>query len=901
MKPPPGVPADRPPPTSPPPADAKQEDSAGKLTATSVFGQSQNIQQGASPDGQELVVATSPAGSPDHERSPPGAPKGRKPPASPPPGYTVKSPTSPGSPTLSATGRPSPPGSPPPPLAQPVVTSPGTEISLASKEPTSDSEDEAEKKDVHIIEVPESTGPLLPGRLSVKCISAEAVWKAGSTPQRPTKVDACIKAILGDAKQSVIRRSVTHRNCGNSPNFKEEVLTFDLTDPTVFLSSEGSGLPLTFELMDDGAWGEELLGHITLNVQRFLAPTAVGKWSKETVPLTPEINNTIGLAPIVYLEIMYEVSLVGMLVVTVEEGRGLAMGNNTASSDRTHPYVALEMGDEYRKRSLSVQDGGSNPNWRGEEIVLWIDRSNWVKDLTFKCMREDPGIHKCIGTRTMSVLPFMRTRSDIGADVVVELDSEGDEDRGKEGQGQLMVHITFLPAGSLTVRCDSGRGLKKTGGVGAAAGARQDPYVVLSAEGQAASLTRRTQVDKDGGSEPNWGGEILNLDIVDHYILHIEVINHDIMGRDEPMGVIDYSLLQVFMRGSIEEWVPLKTSTDPNSGPAGEVKLAFHFEGPTGIAYPQYRPGIDSFDDSRRTQAQHASEEGEAEKKEVVACEFTDDEIKSAFKFLDLDKNNFIGAAEIRHILICMGELITDDEIDTMITMVDSDGDGQVSYEEFHALVTDPNLGEEGGTAGPQGNKQNEAAMVQESLEHQRMVLEKKTLLEEFVRETELALGEVEIIVERLRTLNGGRGAKSVVDFDTWIDLIGTESTGQYRKLFKLYSVAPVGEPDAIDIREFLLGAFNFIEMDKSKRMRFIFDMYDEDRSGFLSMAELIEVLKANHMQTAKAVIKKANTIMRQVDSDGSGTLSYDEFVVMCKKFPNLCFPPANKATAGGG
>lgn len=45
------------------------------------------------------------------------------------------------------------------------------------------------------------------------------------------------------------------------------------------------------------------------------------------------------------------------------------------------------------------------------------------------------------------------------------------------------------------------------------------------------------------------------------------------------------------------------------------------------------------------------------------STEFTDTEIAAAFKFLDLDANLHIGAAEIRHILICMGELITDEEV----------------------------------------------------------------------------------------------------------------------------------------------------------------------------------------------------------------------------------------------
>ena len=68
---------------------------------------------------------------------------------------------------------------------------------------------------------------------------------------------------------------------------------------------------------------------------------------------------------------------------------------------------------------------------------------------------------------------------------------------------------------------------------------------------------------------------------------------------------------------------------------------------------------------------------------EVVKQEFQDHEILAAFNFIDLDHNNFIGAREIRHILVCMGEMITDEEIDCMISMVDMDGDGQVSYMEF--------------------------------------------------------------------------------------------------------------------------------------------------------------------------------------------------------------------------
>ena len=146
---------------------------------------------------------------------------------------------------------------------------------------------------------------------------------------------------------------------------------------------------------------------------------------------------------------------------------------------------------------------------------------------------------------------------------------------------------------------------------------------------------------------------------------------------------------------------------------AGDIHLIFEFEAPPGIRYPQHAPGIDSFDEKdrisklaeelkakqiaeldagRKDKAELADQilDRQRAAKRVRTTEFTDGEIEAAFKFIDLDHNGYVGAAEIRHVLVCMGELITDEEVDMMIKMVDSDGDGQVSFTEFYNVVTDP-------------------------------------------------------------------------------------------------------------------------------------------------------------------------------------------------------------------
>ena len=66
----------------------------------------------------------------------------------------------------------------------------------------------------------------------------------------------------------------------------------------------------------------------------------------------------------------------------------------------------------------------------------------------------------------------------------------------------------------------------------------------------------------------------------------------------------------------------------------------------------------------------------------------SEDEIKEAFRVFDKDGNGFISAAELRHLMINIGEKLSDDEVDQMIKEADIDGDGQVNYEEFAKMMS---------------------------------------------------------------------------------------------------------------------------------------------------------------------------------------------------------------------
>ena len=102
---------------------------------------------------------------------------------------------------------------------------------------------------------------------------------------------------------------------------------------------------------------------------------------------------------------------------------------------------------------------------------------------------------------------------------------------------------------------------------------------------------------------------------------------------------------------------------------------------------------------------------------------------------------------------------------------------------------------------------------------------------------------------------------------------------GNYCGWVCFYVWAGVAE-GTIDMREFLLGMNNFSGDERVDKCRFAFMLYDEDKNGFLTMEELVQVLKATHMATkAQQVMKKAQTIMKQCDRDGDGHIDPEEFV----------------------
>ncbi|GAA5937133.1 hypothetical protein JCM3775_001559 [Rhodotorula graminis] len=65
----------------------------------------------------------------------------------------------------------------------------------------------------------------------------------------------------------------------------------------------------------------------------------------------------------------------------------------------------------------------------------------------------------------------------------------------------------------------------------------------------------------------------------------------------------------------------------------------------------------------------------------------SEEEVREAFKVFDKDGNGFISAAELRHVMTNLGEKLSDTEVEEMIREADTDGDGQINYDEFVRMM----------------------------------------------------------------------------------------------------------------------------------------------------------------------------------------------------------------------
>ena len=409
---------------------------------------------------------------------------------------------------------------------------------------------------------------------------------------------------------------------------------------------------------------------------------------------------------------------------------------------------------------------------------------------------------------------------------------------------------------------------------------RADPYAKLTIGTQVYT----TNPHSNGGKDPIWNGEH-TFEISTEKELLLEVFDKEQVGNDKFMGHARVTIVDWIAAGQFSGDVDV---TDMSDRPVGKVNLSAQFFRPGEGAMVAQAAETPATDLAAAADAPPPAKE-QAQPARDPNGKFSDEEIWEAFTAFDLDKNNFVGAAEIRHVLINIGEQVTDEEVDEMIRMIDRDGDGQVSFAEFFEMVTggrQPPAGlGGGGRMGAPGASASAPPPTGQSVVAARNA--KKQALDEFARDCNLKPESIKKAYKRFQATD--KDKSGMIDYTEFCEVLQVDPSPQGERLFQLFDYEKSGQ---IDVREFMIALSNFTGAGKDDKLKFAFMIFDEDGNGVITKGELTRILRANHMASCDAeVARKADTIMQQADKDGDGVVTFDEFVIVSKKFPNILFP----------
>ena len=435
-----------------------------------------------------------------------------------------------------------------------------------------------------------------------------------------------------------------------------QVLQFDIANPCDFVVS--GCIVMTFHVVEVSLVDEEVVGETEISIARFLSSKEM--WN-EIVVVESKKNDLVARIDI---ETNFRTTSRGMLLISMEKVSGVIGGAIS--------QVSIRINDETRSTNV-VSLNSDEGNFNDEKLYFSINETNWFSSASIDlsssstCNEDELGV---FASSTIDIFSYVCNELESSRSITVTIQDSHNE----SGIAHLSFSLTFFKAGLLEIQIIEAKHLQ---------GDKRLPYAIrISSESAASKFSASTTPVLCSEGRVEWN-QTISMYPVDHHQLMIHCLQSRSRGDDtreeiDSIGSYDLSLLPVYKNGRTQTWLDLRFMNNYGTSiDGGKIQISMIFHGEDGIRFPQNRPEIASFDEKDRRYSDSLavidtswepnepnSDNRKLEENIELDMEFSDEDIKEAFQFLDLDKNGYIGIAELRQILKCMGISVADKVLD---------------------------------------------------------------------------------------------------------------------------------------------------------------------------------------------------------------------------------------------
>jgi len=266
-----------------------------------------------------------------------------------------------------------------------------------------------------------------------------------------------------------------------------------------------------------------------------------------------------------------------------------------------------------------------------------------------------------------------------------------------------------------------------------------------------------------------------------------------------------------------------------------------------------------------------------AKKQADEKFEFND--LQDAFGLYDLDKSGVLTKAKLRDVFKAIGMPVSDTTLEIMISMADTDNDGNVGFDEFVTLFKNPALLLESFMSRQEPEPPVPVAEVPTQL-----TLDE--LFKQVIGKQEIRPNDIKQLYRDFDHFNSDKsGTLNLAEFH---EIVGLSKPRLIVK--ELFRTIDSDDSGRIDFREFLVALTLISSSDPLEKLRLSFALFDDNGNGLLEPHELRSLLTASLLVNGglESVDDRMSEILIVVRPDfvkGSQypNLSFDEFIRLAK------------------